>query len=148
MQSIDAFRRLLDGFGTEAMRDRLSEASPVIDLVIDLRPMRVRLVAPDALHLSAPIFLGAEPDPMQPTFAVARFNADHLFRGGYCLTVDAHNGSVRLEQRVALDRFDAQGFAAHLVDFAARIAPCARWYEEQRAGTARAVHDSEGRIDA
>lgn len=59
---------------------------------------------------------------------IADFNARHIFRGGYQLSVDPITFSLYLSVTKTLGRIEASGLSPFLDDFIRRCASYTRWY--------------------
>ena len=67
---------------------------------------------------------------------VARFNAYHLFRGGYCMLVHPPSGSLYVNQSRSAASLNEASFLGWLADFANRSQNCIRWIAAEK-GKAR-----------
>lgn len=129
MTGLVAFKRLLPGILEAEQIEQLRQDGATVQLFVGQRPIRVSLNERGALHIATMVFYNDSRADRVLDKQLAAFNAQYLFRGGYCLVVEPDSLSIHLEQIVDPARFDPESFGVYLVDFASRAASCAGWYK-------------------
>lgn len=73
-----------------------------------------------------------EPDQIYADL-IADFNAYHLFRGGYRLSVDPDTLCLYVSVTRSLDGLESGGLSPFFADFIDRCVTCTRWYMDESA---------------
>ena len=95
MTGTEILRLLARRFPSGQDAASLPDQARTVALRVGVVPVQLTLAAQGFLHFSAPIFINTGSREQVLGVALAHFNADHLFRGGYCLVVEAQTPAQR-----------------------------------------------------